>query len=238
MSPPPRSRPAVAARAARTVLGALVLTMAAYELHELTHHLVGRLACGPGGRLTLTQFDVAAGCSRGLTRLATLAGPAFSIALAWVAARAAHPGGRLAPLVVFASFAHLRALLVLRNTGDEALVLRQLVPGAGTGARLLVAAVLLALVAPALARAWRALDGPRRGWRFAGWCVMPVPALIGMDRLDAVLGPWIAPAPAAGVALLAAACAGAGWALVRRPGARDVSAQAATPSALFAETAA
>jgi hypothetical protein len=49
--------------------------------------------------------------------------------------------------------------------------------------------------------------------------VLPIPVLIGMDGLDALLAPWLAHAPVAGVAALAAAGAAGGWLLVRGAGA-------------------
>jgi hypothetical protein len=217
MRPSPVVRPSTAVQGARALLGALLLTVAAYGAHELTHHAVAALACGPGGSLSLTRFTVARGCAATPTHVATLAGPAFSFVLAWLAARALGAGHRAALVVVFASFAHLRFLLALRNTGDEALVLRRLAPDAGSGTRVLLAAILLALVLPALVAAWRALDARHRGWRFAGWCVMPIPVLIGMDHLDALVAPWLTRAPAAGSVALTVASAALGWLLVRSP---------------------
>jgi hypothetical protein len=163
----------------------LLLTVLAFEVHELSHHFFGWAVCGAPGTISFTGFQVARGCGVVESRLTELFGPLVSMALAYAGAflvwrRASLFGFGL----IFASYFHLRFLPPLLGGGNDELDLARQ-SGLLHGSRSGVAVVLFVLALPPLVIAWRALRGRWKAGIFAVVYAMPMLILAISNKVDA-----------------------------------------------------
>jgi len=162
----------------------LTLTALAFEVHELSHHFFGWVACGAPGTISFTRFEVARGCGVVGSRLTELFGPLVSMALAYGGAYLVRRRASLFGFgLIFASYFHLRFLPPLLGGGNDELDLARQT-GFLHGSRFGVAAVLFVLALPPLVIAWRALRGRWKAAVFALAYAMPILILAISDKVD------------------------------------------------------
>lgn len=159
------------------------------ELHEQAHITTGRLVTGCYGERDFNVWQSCAEGSQAFPFAAPLAGPLFSYLVMWVGAwlllRAATPAGRsIGFTLVFAPLPFARVFTAVMGGGDEKIFLMRvfgdaLAPGM---LRFFAIAITLALCAPPVIMAWRALANRHRTWYVAGFCVLPL-VVIGVYKL-------------------------------------------------------
>jgi hypothetical protein len=170
---------------AAAAIAFLLLTVLAFEVHELSHHFFGWAICGAPGTISFTQFEVAPGCGLVRSRLTELFGPLVSMALAYGGAYLVRRRASLFGFgLIFASYFHLRFLPPLLGGGNDELDLARQT-GFLHGSRFGVAVILFVLSLPPLWIAWRALRGRWKAALFALAYVLPVVVLAVSDKVDA-----------------------------------------------------
>ncbi len=190
----PRSRTGAPA-GPRYLAAFAVLCLVVHEAHELAHTAAGRLVCGGWGPRDFNTWQLPAGCA---SLLPAAAGPALSYALMLAgavtlgAARAPRAGAAWATgwglALALAPNPFARLLTAAVGGGDEGVLVRAgFGLSRGPGAAAVAFGLVLALTAPALAAAGRAVGRARPGWftllLFTPMVVTGVGLFAGMNRL-------------------------------------------------------
>jgi hypothetical protein len=178
----------------RHLLALVALAWLASFAHEFTHHASGAWACGEVGRMSLSLFASARGCTAN-GPWTTAAGPALSYALMWigmawvVAARrqGANPWWGMA--LVIANKPFLRLLTAAMGGGDEGVLWDLVDPVAG---RWLATVTVIALSMPPMLACWHALARRARLRVFLAAFLLPMVPLLPVPFVDRALhGAWI-----------------------------------------------
>jgi hypothetical protein len=152
----------------------LLLSFLCYEAHQLTRHLVGAILCGGFKSMTFTVTVTREPCS--FPTLLLLSGPLLTYGLAWAGMFLLRSSRyRLfAYALIFASFAHLRAIQNLTGRGDELILAEQWF---GISSRVLVAMIVFLIGLPPVIAAYGAIANKRRTLVFLCSWLLPLPVL-------------------------------------------------------------
>lgn len=149
--------------------------------HEFGHHLVAALECGGVGRVVFTQFQERDGCQ---AIAGNIAGPVISFVIMWLGVwLMARIGWRMVGLaLVVGSIPILRVFSVMSG-GDDWNYTGYLLHKNRYVAPLTT--LVLALVIPALAIAWRRVRMTRQWLLFPATLILPmIPAMLLLQQLD------------------------------------------------------
>lgn len=157
------------------------------QAHEFIHHGSARLICGAWGTMTFDYFHLPEGAqNHPLALWSTFAGPAFTYGLmllsAWLMGRARGERSRAFGLLLcFANLPMGRLASVVSGHGDEMVLARAWL--GGPWAWPLIVLLALALLAPPMAAAWKALPTRGRNWTFVGLLLLPLLADVMLKRM-------------------------------------------------------
>ena len=153
---------------------ALLLAFLCYQAHQLVRHLAGAILCGGFGSMTFTVTTTRQPCS--LPTIVTFSGPVLTYGLAWLGMflLRSQRYALFAYALIFASFAHLRALQTLTGRGDE-LVLAQI--WFGVASRTIVATIVFLIGLPPVVAAFHAIANKQRVLVFVCSWALPLPLL-------------------------------------------------------------
>ncbi|MCA0374112.1 MAG: hypothetical protein LCH84_00490 [Gemmatimonadetes bacterium] len=173
------ARPRITLRVTWRYCVALYCMVMLYSsLHELVHHVVGRMVCGAWGVKTFNYFATACEGSLG-GWMATFAGPAFSFAVMWVGWwLLARPASRLLSrhigfALIFAQMPAQRITGPLFGHNDEYYAAWHLF-GRTPLVRWSTLAVILLCTVPPLIGAWHAIANRRRtAWFLLHFLLLP-----------------------------------------------------------------
>lgn len=164
----------------RTLASYALLLYVCGAAHEMTHHFTGAIVCHQFGRMTFNLFVTSEPCS---TVAPQAAGPLLSYIVGWIGALLVAGRKQLLGFgLVAATLPYMRMLSAWTGGGDESVIARQLL-GPGDH-RLMVGAIVTAIVLPPLVIAYRALSNERRPWVYFLSILIPfVPAVV-LQRVD------------------------------------------------------
>ncbi len=149
--------------------------------HELSHHVVGFISSGRLGRISFGLFASPAADPRPI--LTSLAGPIFTLAVAWIGAtlllHGEHPV--IAYALVACSHSFMRLVAVVGRGGDESVSARTLF---GYLPYWQLVAVEAVVVGPPLIIAWRALANHNRSAIFLASVVGSFLPLVLLKVID------------------------------------------------------
>jgi len=159
----------------------LLLTFLCYQAHELFHHVLGAVLCGGFGKMTFGVFVTRPQCA--WENVVTLAGPMISFAIAWAGMYmlSRHKHILFAYTLIFASFAHLRFMLLLGKSGDEWLLARIYLQQPN---QYLLAGIVLLLGLPPLVYTFKSISNKRRMLVFVISWLMPLLILTLVSIVD------------------------------------------------------
>jgi hypothetical protein len=166
----------------RTLASYALLLYVCGAAHEMAHHFTGAIVCHQFGRMTFNLFVTSELCP--VTLAPEAAGPLLSYIVGWTGALLLLAGRKqlLGFGLVAATLPYMRMLSAWTGGGDESVIARQLL-GPGDH-RLLVGAIVTAIVLPALVIAYRSLSNARRPWVYFLSILIPfVPAVV-LQRVD------------------------------------------------------
>ena len=152
----------------------LLLAFLCYQAHQLVRHLFGAALCGGFGSMTFTVATTRQPCLFPI--LLILSGPIFTYGLAWsgMFLLRSPKFALFAYALIFASFAHLRAIQTLTGRGDE-LVLAQI--WFGVASRTIVATIVFLIGLPPVVAAFHAIANKQRVLVFVCSWALPLPLL-------------------------------------------------------------
>lgn len=166
-------------------LAFLALNGVISELHEQAHITTGRIVHGCYGP---RDFNVWQTCAEGVQQLpfaASLAGPLFSYAVMWLGVWLLLRGATLQSRsigfsLIFAPTPFARILTAVMGGGDEKVFFATLAGDALAPASVRVLALVMVLVfcVPPVVIAWRSIENRWRTWIVAGFCVLPLIAVM------------------------------------------------------------
>lgn len=176
------------------IIGLLLLQLVCLELHELSHHITGRIMCGCWGTRDFYNWYLCKGCENNSSiMLATLAGPLVNIILCWGSVLfliSPDPVKKSIGLyLLFANLPIVRWLAIADGGGDEFVGVRYFfsnrISWLALRALAFTAASLLFL--PPLFIAYRNMQGRWKPPWFALLCFLPgffmTPIQNGLNRL-------------------------------------------------------
>ena len=166
----------------RTLASFALLLYVCGAAHEMSHHFTGAIACHQFGRMTFNLFVTSDSCTGTVAPQA--AGPLLSYTVGWIGALLLLTGRKqlLGFGLVAATLPYMRMLSAWTGGGDESVIARQLL-GAGNH-KLLVGAIVTAIVLPPLVIAYRSLSNARRPLVYFVSILIPfVPAIV-LQRVD------------------------------------------------------
>jgi hypothetical protein len=166
----------------RTLASYALLLYVCGAAHEMAHHFTGAIVCHHFGRITFNLFVTSEPCSGTVAPQA--AGPLLSYIVGWIGALLLMAATKqlLGFGLVAATLPYMRMLSAWTGGGDESVIARQLL-GSGDH-RLLVGAMVTAIVLPPLVIAYRSLSNERRPLVYFLSILIPfIPAVV-LQRVD------------------------------------------------------
>jgi hypothetical protein len=165
----------------RTLASYALLLYVCGAAHEMAHHFTGAIVCHHFGRMTFNLFVTSESCSSVAPQAA---GPLLSYIVSWVGALLLLASRK--QLVGFglvaATLPYMRMLSAWTGGGDESVIARQLL-GPGDH-RLIVGAIVTAILLPPLVIAYRSVANARRPLVYFLSILIPfIPAIV-LQRVD------------------------------------------------------
>jgi hypothetical protein len=166
----------------RTLASYALLLYVCGAAHEMAHHFTGAIVCHQFGRMTFNLFVTSDSCTGTVAPQA--AGPLLSYIVGWIGALLLLTGRKqlLGFGLIAATLPYMRMLSAWTGGGDESVIARQLL-GAGNH-KLLVSAVVTAIVLPPLVIAYRSLSNERRPLIYFLSILIPFMPAIVLQRVD------------------------------------------------------
>ena len=174
----------------------LLLQIVMLELHEMAHIITGYLICGCWGIRDFNGWQLCNGCNNyhPLFWTATLAGPAFSVAVMWLGMRLlSSVNGKNKAIgfsLIFSSIPFGRISEAMRGAGDEMVVSRHLLQHHfnKTETTLITSILLFLLLTPPVIKAVRLLTNKFSWLYLVGFLTLPLVfillyILVGMNSL-------------------------------------------------------
>ena len=195
----------------RFITAFLLLQIVMLELHEMAHIITGYLICGCWGIRDFNGWQLCIGCNSAhpLFWIATLAGPAFSVAVMWLGMRLlSSVNGKRRAIgfsLIFSSIPFGRISEAMKGAGDEMVVSRYLLQHHfnKTEITLITCSLLLLLLTSPVIKAARLLTNKFWWLYLVGFLTLPLVfillyILVGMNSLlntGLLSTPWMMGTP-------------------------------------------
>lgn len=166
----------------KTLLAFLALLFVCHEVHELAHTSVAYFQCDCWGQRDFNVWQICTSCSLSVkTVWASFAGPFITYLLIWVSWSLMNKQNTVAQqsigfVLLWANVPFARLFTVLMKGGDEGVITRSILNQSTIPVAfwLLEIVVVLAMILPALIRAWGVLPPQKRTWVYTACLIVPM----------------------------------------------------------------